>query len=222
MARLTRADLGTDLQQAVFFHSRERRRSLAGIPELHRTVQLYGETVMEIADIATGTQFPVRDTPITFKTAIEITAGTGAGLDEHRGLVFELGDNAIGTALWVGDSTIGFHSGEDGVVNGATALFDNTVELPEGLELELIVSVRPGDGRVRLWANGNELARSTASSNGFGVAGSWAAASNGSFAAAVQGTIVADVPAISQVAPTGFAVIEPLSVYVGQVPRHFV
>jgi len=177
---------------------------------------------MEIASIATATQFPVLTTPITFKTAIEITAGTGVGLDEHRGLVFELGDATIGTALWVGDSTIGFHSGEDGVANGATALFDNTVELPVGLVLELVVSVRPGDGRVRMWANGNELARATASSNGFGAAGSWAAASNGSFASAVQGTIIVDVPAVSQGAPSGFAVIEPLSVYVGQVPRHFV
>ncbi|MCK5612906.1 hypothetical protein KAR91_64125 [Candidatus Pacearchaeota archaeon] len=204
-------------EQAIFFHSRERRRSLAGIPEMNRTHQLYGETVMEIADIATGDIFPVRTNLVSFKTAITITENAG----QHRGLVFEFGDDAIGVALWVGDQTIGFHAGEDGVVNGATALFDNAAELPVGLELELIAAVRPGDGRVRVWANGNELARSTASSDTFGVAGAWTAASNGSFAAAAQGTVVPDVPAISQGAPAGFTVIEPLSVYEGQVPRHF-
>lgn len=205
-------------EQAIFFHSRERRRSLAGIPEMNRTHQLFGDTVMEIADIATGDIFPVRNTLISFKTAITITENAG----QHRGLVFEFGDAAIGSALWVGDSTIGFHSGEDGTINGATALFDNTVELPVGLELELIVAARPGDGRVRIWGNGNELARSTATANVFGAAGSWSAASNGSFAAAAQGAVVPDVPAVSQGAPAGFTVIEPLSVYVGQVPRHFV
>ena len=70
----------------------------------------------------------------------------------------DTGDSAIGTALWIGDSTIGLHAGEDSTVNGATALFDNTVELPEGLELELICAVRPGDGRIILWGNGKELA----------------------------------------------------------------
>lgn len=205
-------------EQAIFFHSRERRRSLAGIPEMNRTHRLFGDTVMEIADITTGDIFPVRNVPVAFKTAITITENAG----QHRGLVFEFGDDAIGSALWVGDETIGFHSGEDGTVNGATALFDNVAELPVGLELELIVAVRPGDGRVRMWGNGDELARSTASSDGFGAAGAWSAASNGSFAAAAQGTIVPDVPAISQGAPAGFTVIEPLSVYVGQVPRHFV
>jgi len=205
-------------EQAIFFHSRERRRSLAGAPEMNRSHRLFGDTVMEVADIAAGTIFPVRTAPITFKTAIAITENAG----QHRGLAFEFGDDAIGSALWVGDNTIGFHSGEDGTVNGATALFDNTVELPVGLELEIIVAARPGDGRVRMWGNGNELARSTASSNGFGIAGSWAAASNGSFASAAQGTVIPDVPAISQGAPAGFTVVEPLSVYVGQVPRHFV
>ena len=107
-------------------------------------------------------------------------------------------------------------------MNGATALFDNTVELPVGALFELVVAARPGDGRVRIWSNGTELARSTASSDGFGVANSWSADSNGSFAAAAQGTVVPDVPAASQGAPNGFTVVEPLSVYVGQVPRHFV
>jgi len=212
----------SDLDQSVIFSAGERRKSLAGFPDMFRNMRIFGDTVMAVANIDTNARFPSRTGVITFKTAIRILEGTGVGSDEHRGLVFEFGDAAIGAALWVGDSTIGFHAGEDGTVNGATALFDNTVELPETLELELLCAVRPGDGRVRMWGNGTELARSTASSNTFGALGTWTAAADGSFAAAKQGAVVADVPAVSDQAPSGFQVIEPLSVFVGKVPRHFV
>ena len=211
--------LKTDVEDRVVFHHAVRRRlSLAGVPEMFRTMQIFGGTAMAVADIDTGAIFPSRTTPITFRTAIEITANAGV----HKGLVFEFSGSDIGAALWIGDQTIGFHAGEDGTVNGATALFDNTAELPVGLLMDLVVAIRPGDGRVRMWGNGTELARAVASSNTFGVAGTWAEDSNGSFAAAPQGTIIVDVPAASQVAPGGFTVIEPLSVYVGQVPRHFI
>lgn len=204
--------------RVVFHHAVRRRQSLAGMPKLFRTHHIFGGTTMPVASIATGTIFPSRTTPITFKTAIEITDNAG----EHRGLILELGDAAIGVGLWVGDQTIGIHAGEDGTVNGATALFDNGSELPVGLLLDLVIGVRPGDGLIRLWANGAEIARGVSSSGGFGVAGEWSAAAAGSFAAAAQGDVVPDVPAASQGAPAGFVVIEPLSVYVGQVPRHFV
>lgn len=212
----------TDQRQAVFFQARERRKSLAGFPDMFRNMRIFGNTVMEVASIDTGAIFPSRTGLIAFKTVIRILAGTGVGSDEHRGLIFEFGDAAIGAALWVGDSTIGFHAGEDGVVNGATVLFDNTVELPETLEMEIIAAIRPGDGKVRVWGNAKELGRSAASSNTFGAAKTWTAASAGSFAAAAQGAVVADVPAISQGAPSGFEIIEPLSVFVGKVPRHFI
>jgi len=201
--------------QAVRFHARERRLSLAGVPELHRTHRIYGVTGMAVASIDTGAVFPNRTSPITFRTAIRITENTG----EHRGLVFEFGDATTGAALWIGDETVGFHAGDDGTTDGATALFDNGAELPVGLELELIAAIRPGDGRVRLFGNGREIARGVASG---GSVSPWAADSEGSFASAVQGTIIADVPEISQGAPAGFDVIEALSVYQGQIPRHFI
>lgn len=211
-------DRDDGIGRVVFHHAVRRRRSLAGVPEMFRTHQIHGTTAMAVANIDTGLIFPSRTTPITFRTAIEITANVGV----HRGIVFEFSGSDIGAALWIGDETIGFHAGEDGTVNGATALFDNNAELPVGLLMDLVVAVRPGDGRVRMWGNGEELARATASSNTFGVADAWAENSNGSFSAAVQGNVIVDVPVVSQIAPDGFTVIEPLSVYVGQVPRHFV
>ncbi len=204
--------------RVAFHHAVRRRQSLSGVPEMFRTMQIFGGSVMAVADIDTGATFPVRTSPITFRTAIEITDNAGV----HKGLIFEFSGTNIGAALWIGDSTIGFHAGEDGIVNGATALFDNTVELPVGLSMDIVVAIRPGDGRVRMWGNGQELARAAASSDTFGAAKAWAEDSNGSFASALQGTVVVDVPAASQVAPDGFTVVEPLSIYVGQVPRHFI
>lgn len=201
--------------QASLFHARERRRSLAGVPELFRSHQIFGGTAMPVASIDTGAIFPSRSGLVTFKTAIRITENSG----EHRGLVFEFGDSATGVALWIGDETIGFHAGDDGDADGATALYDLGAELPVGAEYSLTAAVRSGDGRVRLWANGTEIARATATNESIAA---WAADSAGSFAAAAQGTVVADVPVASQGAPTGFTVIEPLSVYVNQIPRHFV
>ena len=201
--------------QAAFFHTRERRRSLAGVPEMYRTHQIYGGTAMAVASIDTGSIFPARDILVTFKTAIRITDNAG----QHRGLVFEFGDSTTGVALWIGDQTIGFHAGDSGTTDGATATFDNGAELPVGLELDLIAAVRPGSGLVRLYGNGREIARGAASG---GAASPWASGAAGSFAAAAQGTVPTDVPVASQGAPAGFEVIEPLSVYVGQIPRHFV
>ena len=198
--------------QAALFHARERRKSLAGIPDLFRTHQIVGSGAMAVANIDEA-QFASKSTPITFKTAIRITAAASVA-----GLLFELGDSTAGAGLWLGSQTLGFHAGAAGTVNGATALFDNGAAWPDGLELDIVAAIRPGDGRVIIWGNGEELARSTASGGSF-TSNLWASDSNGSFAAAVQGTTPADV--LQTGAPTNFDVIEPLSVYLGSVPRQF-
>lgn len=217
---LTHLKTLNEQEQAIYFHGRERRRSLAGIPELFRTHQIFGGTVMEVASIIMADTFPpLREDVITFKTAIRITADGVSG--QHRGLVFELGGFARGCVLWVGDSTIGFTAG-GAAASGeeSVSLFDNGSDLPVGLEVELVCAARPGDGRTRLWANGNEIARDTAINDSFN--GEWAGNDPGSFATAKSSLVSGNVPTASDKAPDGFDVIEPLSVYRGQVPRHFV
>lgn len=210
----------SEQEQAVYFHSRQRRKSLAGIPEMFRSHRYSGASSIAVATINTTVDFPVRDGLITFKSAIRITAD-GSVATEHRGIVFELGDAAIGAALWVGDSTIGFHAGTAGLADGATTLFDNTVELPVGSEFELVAAVRPGTGQVRLYINGTDNGTTRVAATNGAFASDWAGTGDGSFATGT-GPMVTDVPAVSRIAPDGFEVIEPLSVYVGQVPRHFV
>lgn len=208
-----------DRLQSVLFHARERRRSLAGVLELRRTHRIFNEAggAMAVDTLTTSQLFASRAGPITFQTAIRILDNGG----EHRGLVFEIGGTANGIALWVGDQTIGFHAGPTGTTNGGTALFDNGAELPPGLELDLVVSTIPGTGKVRLWGNGRELARGQASGLIFNPM-VWSGSGNGSFATVLKDNAVTDVPVESAIAPTGFEVIEPLSAYQKQVPRHFV
>jgi hypothetical protein len=205
-------DVLSDQIQAILFSSRQRRRSLAGIPNLFRTNRIFGNTVMEVASILAAT-FPVRDTTVTFKTTIRITAANPVGL------VFEFGSTARGVALWVDNNLLSFRAGST-VDDAALASYNNTIDLPVDLEMEIVASIRPGDGRIRMWGNGQEIARNTSVNGDFGSPSEWASSSDGSFAAAAQGTIPADVTQTG--VPTNFEVIEPLSVYMGQVPRHFV
>jgi hypothetical protein len=198
---------GTGLNQALRFHSRERRRSHVGLPGLFRT---HFEGIPTSPLLAT--QYPTRNVPITFRTVIRITGAAPAGL------IFEIGDATTAIAAWIDDTDVSLRAGDVPAADRALATFDNGVSLPDTLELDLVFSVRPGDGRVRIWGNGQEIARDVASGGAF--PNGWAASSNGAFAAAAVGALPADVAQTG--APSNFDVIEPLSVFVGQVPRHFI
>ncbi len=202
------------VEQAVYFHSRERRRSLAGIPELYRTHRLFGSGVMNLTFDGSAIFPSANLAPVTFKTAIRIADNATA----RSGLVFESSDATGGTAMWLTNTTIEVVSGDDSGNDNVSMTFDNVAQLPANLELDLVLSINPGTGSARLWANGNEIARGTSVSGDLGTFG-WTVGNNGAFAQAANGAVPAGVTAT---APTNFAVIEPLSVYVGQKPRQFV
>lgn len=193
--------------QARAFHARERLRSLAGVPELFRTHRY---------DIPTAsipaTSFPTRSTPVTFATSIRIDANAGV----HQGLIFEIGNADAAVAAWVDDDQIGFRAGALTTNRALASYTTGTGELAVGRIFHLVMSAKPGTGEVRLWAGSSELARDTASAGSFPV---WANAFAGAFATAANGGLPADVPQFG--APNGFTVVAPLSVYVGQAPRHF-
>lgn len=199
-------------EQAVYFHSRERRRSLAGVPEMFRTRQVFGDSVMEVPSInlfAALDGANRRLDSITLKTAVRITAGAGV-----TGLILDMGDNEGGTAIALTAQTLIVQTGAVGTT-GLTLTFDNGVAWPNGLELDIVVGIIPGTGQAELWLNGISRQRGAASAGNFGVIG-WIRGTIHSFAAAQN---VDTRPGVPTVAPTNFEVIEPLSVYVGQRPR---
>lgn len=197
------------LGQALEHASRRRLRGMRGSPDLFRT-HAYDIPTAAIA----AASFPTRDVPITFATAILITANSGT----HQGLIFELGDATTAVAAWVDDDGITFRAGDTGDDAAAATFTTGTGELPVGRLFELVFAVRPGDGRVRAWDGSIELARATAVNGA--LPNGWAAASNGAFGAAAVGALPADVTRTG--APAGFMVVRPLSVFAGQAPRHFV
>lgn len=195
--------------QAFRYHSRERRRSLAGVPELFRT---HAYPIPSATIDVAGFPDPSRSRPVTFHTAVEFGAGA------HAGLVFELGDDTTAVALYVDGQVLTLRAGDASAGDFAEASFDNGAAFTEGLRLELVAAIDPGTGRARLWAEGVELARDQAANGA--LPNGWAAETDGAFAAAATGALPADVTETG--APANFAVVAPLSVYVGQVPRHFV
>ncbi len=206
----------TAAEQVEFDNARDRRRSLLGVVDLFRTLQVPGIPTASIPNAS----FPLltRQVWVTFATSIRI--GSGA---THRGLIFEIGSSTSGVAAWVEDDRIGFTAGSGAVttVDAATGTFVIAGGLPDTMELDLVFAVRPADGRIRVWGNGFELIRATASGGSL-LSGQWADAGDGSFAAAPNGTVALNVPATSRVVPNGFDVVLPLSVYAKQIPRHFI
>lgn len=207
-------------QQTQRLYARERRLSHAGVPNLNRTHRVYGVTVMGVSGISTTTLFPApaRANPVTFRTKIRMTAD-GTVATEHRGVVFKFGGTSRAVTLFVGDDTIGFLAGgPSGSGDVAIALFDFGSELVAGRTFDLTCSCVPNTGEIRLWGNGEELARAVTANGDFG--GDWAGSGTGDFAVEPASYHV-DTPAASQSAPDGFEVIEALSVYVNQIPRQF-
>lgn len=180
-----------------------------GQPNLHCTHRLAPAALIDTADL-----FPGRTWPVTFHARIRITENAGT----HQGIVFEFGSSSRAAVVWVEDERIGFHAGEAGTAGGADAIYDHGAELPPGWMVDIVAAALPATGQVWLALN-RRVIRGAATNGTF--ASTWAAIEDGSFAAAVQGTTVAVVPAGSWVAPDGFSVVSKLSVYKGQIPRLF-
>lgn len=189
--------------------------SLAGMPELFRTHRIRGVSDLP-TDFDTSVVFPdpIRNQDITFKTAIQFNNNTG----NRSGLIFEIGGNIRGTVMWIQNQIIGFRAGRDAPSSGVHEEFDYGAQWPANLILNIVASVRPGMGGITVWVNGTEVIFGMSDTSMFEL-GMWSGPSDSSFASDANGDIRADVPVDH--APINFAVIEPLSVYVRQAPRHF-
>ena len=196
--------------------NRRRALSLTGFSQNWGTHLIHGSAGIGVTPIETGTILPDRGIEIMFQTRIRILANVGV----HRGLIFELGSSTRGCAAWVGDQTIGFTAGSGVVANDrAEAVWSFGAELPPSREFQLIFAVKTGAGRIRIFDGGLRIADQAAVNGDFN--GDWSDGADGSFASALVGTITPGVPAVSQIAPSGFEVIEPLTVFNGQHPREF-
>lgn len=202
-----------ETEQVVYFHSRERRLS-----KVDPAKGLFRTHLFAIpTDPLPTASFPnaLLAAPATFRTRIEITGAT-------LGTVFEFGDSTAGIAVALDSQNIFFAAGNGGVAHAESALitFDNGAAWPVGLLLDIVAATIPGEGTIRLWLNGDNVAKAQAASSVF-TNGRWADQSNGSFNAAPNGTINLDIPVGSRIAPSGFSAVQPLNVYARQRPRDY-
>lgn len=205
MTPATPRQAGTDRNQAAGFYRRAHRRARRSATGLNRT-HAYAIPTATIPAAA----FPTPTGPVTFATRIRVTGATPTGL------LFEIGDGTTAIAAWLDSTTLNVRAGDSGG-DLATATYTPSGGFTVGLELDLVIAVRPGDGRVRVWNGGTELARDTSANEE--LPNGWAASSAGAFAAAASGALPADVTQTG--APTNFAAIAPLSVFMGQTPERF-
>lgn len=203
--------------QAALFYARERRRSLAGVPNLFKTHRIAGVASLPVAVIATGDLFPlaVRQAPVTFQTSFVLAAPT-----PRSGLIFEFGDASGGVAAWIAaDDTVFIRAG--GPTVGSDAVIVSTIApLVAGHRYDLTIGALPGVGLLQFQINDAWLDnRANAAVGNFGAGGVWSSDGGGSFASAANGAVPVDVSETG--APLNFSVVEALSVYTGQLPRHF-
>lgn len=141
---------------------------------------------------------------------------TGAGFFEIASVAF--GSDEAGSFAF---SSIGLQVGanEGAPNNDSTVLSADITGHPDGSVIELAAVMIPGGEMARLWVNGKVVARSDSTSGSY-PSGVWSADGAGSFAD-IPKIVYSAIPAASRIAPSGFALVEPLSIYGGQFPRHF-
>lgn len=195
--------------------NQKRRKARAGYSQNFVTHLIHGSAGIGVSPLVTDDIFPDRSIPIQFQTRIRILTGVS------QGLIFEFGSSTRGVAAWVEPNMIGIVAGNGAVANERTsAVWDLGAALATSRIFQLTFVIVPGSGRARLWDFGIRRADGVAVDNDFGP-GDWADTENGSFASAPVGTVMADVPVASRIAPSNFEVIEPLTIFNGQQPRAF-
>ncbi|AAT69546.1 gp70 [Alphaproteobacteria phage PhiJL001] len=190
--------------QASLFASRERTRLLRGrVLDIPRTHQIVGASA--IATTIPAGSFAARDRVTTFKTRLRFSSALPSGN------VFSFGNATGAISMWVSNSAINFRAG-GATVNTDASSVSVTINPVAGLDLTVIGMVRL-DGLVGLWVV--ELGLIAWDSTG-----SFSSFANdvvGDFAQAAAQPLPADVA--SSGAPANFSVVEPLSVFLGNLPR---
>lgn len=206
---LLEEELLLQLDPAVLHAMRERRRSFAdpakGLLRTHAFVQA-------ASPFNDGAAFPAKDRQVTF--AVDVRRDdTGA-----RGVVAELGDSTTGLAIWVpnGGTDISACAGDVGA-DGVTVTAEDVLAA-NGQLASVVVSVIPGNGKMRIWVNGALMAAGEAS--GGSLPNGWAADENGGIGE-VATTCTDRVPAGDKISLVNASIVSLLSAFVGQRPRQF-
>ena len=209
--------------QAIQYHRRQRALShrdlMQGLFRTHRFDWPQGS-------IGAATYFGGRDRPITFTTKIEITGTT------PNGMVVEIGNNFGGMFLVLdgANGTIEAGAGGNNIHGGAVGTYTPPGLDTVGARFALALSLHPGLGALELWVNGESgFAAQTSglASDDHFTGRIWAPGESNSVGNFGQrdpngrvNTLISHVGTL-KVDPSEFKLVEPLSVFQGQLPRFF-
>lgn len=204
----------SQLQSFLIKKRRDRTKSLRDIMS-----GLYPTHNLGLADanITVASVFPVRNRPVTFSTEIEVTNANPSGL------IFEFGSSARGIKLGVANAKIQYAAGDGDagteVTIGSIAI--PTITATPGYRFKIVLAINPGNGKARLWVNGQIKVRSEPTPASGLEGGEWADSGAGSVGSAEQGTSNPRTDDVITTAPSGFALVAPVKVAMGQLPRQF-
>jgi hypothetical protein len=192
-----------DLEQAVYSHARARVRSLRDITRgLFRSLVLpldHGNFV--------AAQLGARTQPITVVLELEISDTSPSGV------VWEIGSSAQGAGLSFDAGVLRVGAGN---ATGTTGVATSLSGLSDGQRFQVAVAINPGTRRIGVYIDGHleAFADGALAFPSGEYSDSGAGRVNG-----VNGTVTPRL--VAATALTDVAIVSPVSIYVGQLPRGF-
>jgi len=160
-----------------------------------------------------GPAFPDKTLPMTF--AIDIARNGSSPV----GVIFEIGSDTGGTALWVEDGTtnIKFSAGDDVATDDGLTITATGAIVADDDVLKIVVAVLPGSGEAKMWINGKLVAAGQSVS---GTMPQWTSGALGAVGE-ISGTVIDRVTSGSDVNLSDVDIVSPLRIYYNQLPKGF-
>lgn len=204
-------------------HRSNRRKSL-----VQPTYELSRTLTYEVGTIP-FLPLSMRSGEVAFRFRLQLYPQPGSGIVPlARGLLFAIGGEQVGVAAWISnDLRLGFGAGSKPAIlpvsNQTWTHHETTMNwIPTKRRnvIDLAFAVRPGDGTIRAWWNGEPVLAARSNAGTFARSGTplWSGAFDGGFM-----TVPAAIPrvALNTAAPNAsLQAASPLSVYVHRRPWH--
>lgn len=192
-----------EVEQAVYYHSRERVRSLRDITTgLFRTLVL----ALDSGDFSNG-QFGALTRPVTVVHWIEVTGASPSGV------FWEIGSSSQGAGLSFDAGALVVAAG-DGAGDGGVSVALSGIT--QGERVQVAAAISPGSKRVAIYVNGYREAYAVGVDPFTG--GAYSDSGDGRVNG-VNGTVTPRLGVATALSDA--AIVSPVSVYVGQLPRGF-
>lgn len=203
---------GLDREQALRFFRRERTRGFRDLgKQLFRSQRIL---LPDGASIGNGYDAATRGAPVTVQTRIRVTDTSPSGL------IVGIGGAGHGLFVWVDGGVVGAAAGNLTTDSDAGTRAEAPFEAVAGNVLDVVVACVPGTGVLAIWLDGVLMDRAQSVDPAI-ESSLWADDTDAGVFGAEYSDGTPDVVG-SIAAPADFEVVQPLSVFLRQAPRHLI